>query len=307
MVIDEAHRLRNVYKKSGSKQAKKLKEIFYGLPKILLTATPLQNSLLELYGLVSFIDERIFGSEYAFRAKFTADREGRESENLELLKERISTIATRTIRRQVQEYVPYTNRISLVEDFTPTDDEFRLYDLVSEYLQRPEVAAIATRQRHLMILIYRKILASSSFAIVKTLQSLASNIENRINDLEPGPIDELISDVEGYEEEKEEIAKREDEEPLEDDEQEQVRPEAKETFTLEELKDEMQELFSMKKLAESIHKNAKGDALIIALEKAFSHAKKAGMESKRRSSLVNQGGRRNTCCGFLPVTDMQKR
>jgi SNF2 family DNA or RNA helicase len=84
VVIDEAHRLRNVYKKDGSKQAKKLKELFAGMPKILLTATPLQNSLLELYGLISFIDERIFGSEYAFRAKFAADRDGRENANLEL-------------------------------------------------------------------------------------------------------------------------------------------------------------------------------------------------------------------------------
>jgi len=46
VVIDESHRLRNVYKKTGSKQSKKLKEIFTGIPKLLLTATPLQNSLL---------------------------------------------------------------------------------------------------------------------------------------------------------------------------------------------------------------------------------------------------------------------
>jgi SNF2 family DNA or RNA helicase len=66
IVIDEAHRLRNVYKKNGSKQAKKLKEIFAKSPKVLLTATSLQNTLMELYGLVSFIDDRFFGSEYAF-------------------------------------------------------------------------------------------------------------------------------------------------------------------------------------------------------------------------------------------------
>lgn len=131
-----------------------------------------------------------------------------------------------------------------------------------------------------MILIYRKILASSSFAIARTLQSLANNLENRIKGLEPELIDELISDIEGYEEENEEIAKREDEESLEDDDQEQVKSEAKETFTLEQLQNEMKELLSMKKLAESIHKNAKGEALIIALEKAFSHGVKMGWNAK---------------------------
>ena len=40
-------------------------------PKVLLTATPLQNSLLELYGLVSFIDDRVFGDLDSFRSQFT--------------------------------------------------------------------------------------------------------------------------------------------------------------------------------------------------------------------------------------------
>lgn len=60
VVIDEAHRLRNVYKPEN-KTARALQEALSQPQKVLLTATPLQNSLLELYGLVSFIDERVFG------------------------------------------------------------------------------------------------------------------------------------------------------------------------------------------------------------------------------------------------------
>src|SRR5688572_11778899 len=52
VVVDEAHRLRNVYKAS-SKIATAIKQAIAPFPKVLLTATPLQNSLLELYGLVS--------------------------------------------------------------------------------------------------------------------------------------------------------------------------------------------------------------------------------------------------------------
>jgi SNF2 family DNA or RNA helicase len=47
VVIDEAHRLRNVYKKSN-KIARSIFTAIQGRPKILLTATPLQNSLMEL-------------------------------------------------------------------------------------------------------------------------------------------------------------------------------------------------------------------------------------------------------------------
>lgn len=278
VVIDEAHRLRNVYRKSGNKQAKKLKEIFAGQPKILLTATPLQNSLMELYGLVSFIDDRMFGSEYAFRTHFVADSSGHEANNLEALKRRLAEVVTRTIRRQVREYIPYTNRISMVEDFTPTDAEFELYELVSEYLQRPELAAIPHRQRHLMVLIYRKILASSSFAIAGTLQKLVDNLDRQIKGLEPEPIDELAEDVDGFEEEKEELAKTENGEAIEDEEdgaREKLRK-----VSLELLRVERDELLSMKTLAQSIHKNAKGDALLIALKKAFAHAESAGWNKK---------------------------
>ncbi|WP_246047797.1 SNF2-related protein [Hankyongella ginsenosidimutans] len=60
VVIDEAHRLRNVYKPSNV-IANILKSALAERNKLLLTATPLQNSLLELFGLVSFIDEHSFG------------------------------------------------------------------------------------------------------------------------------------------------------------------------------------------------------------------------------------------------------
>jgi adenine-specific DNA-methyltransferase len=71
VVIDEAHRLRNVYKPSNV-IANTLKLALAGKDKLLLTATPLQNSLLELFGLVSFIDEHTFGDLGSFREQFAA-------------------------------------------------------------------------------------------------------------------------------------------------------------------------------------------------------------------------------------------
>ena len=98
------------------------------------------------------------------------------------LKHRIEPICQRTLRRQVREYVSYTQRISITQDFTPTDDETRLYDDVSEYLQRPDSLALPKSQRALITLVLRKILASSSFAIADTLAGMAERLENDLRD-----------------------------------------------------------------------------------------------------------------------------
>ena len=133
VVIDEAHRLRNVYKPTN-KIANAIKQAVAPFRKVLLTATPLQNSLLELYGLVSIIDEYTFGDLKSFRAQFTRLANDGDFDDL---KERLQPICKRTLRKQVLEYVPYTNRHAIVQEFVPSADEQRLYDLVSEYLQRP--------------------------------------------------------------------------------------------------------------------------------------------------------------------------
>ena len=68
IVIDEAHSLRNVYKNNKTGTALK-----YGLQpfkKILLTATPLQNDIKELYGLISIIDNNYFGSLDGFSSQY---------------------------------------------------------------------------------------------------------------------------------------------------------------------------------------------------------------------------------------------
>jgi SNF2 family DNA or RNA helicase len=96
-----------------------------------LTATPLQNSLLELFGLVSFIDEYTFADVKSFREQFANAAPDRV---FNLLRERLKPICHRTLRRQVTTYVPYTRRYPIVEEFTPEEGEDELYQLVSESL-----------------------------------------------------------------------------------------------------------------------------------------------------------------------------
>ncbi|MBI2479870.1 MAG: DEAD/DEAH box helicase, partial [Planctomycetia bacterium] len=176
VVIDEAHRLRNVYKKDN-KIARALRDAVRGRPKVLLTATPLQNSLMELYGLVTFVDEHVFGSEDAFRELYGKKSDTLTAGALANLRARLAPICQRTLRKQVVEYVRYTKRIPITEDFTPSRDEQRLYDQVSAYLQKENLHALPNSQRQLIELVLRKILASSSFAIAATLGTMIERLK----------------------------------------------------------------------------------------------------------------------------------
>src|SRR5690606_10579404 len=78
---------------------------------------------------------------------------------------------------QVVAYIPYTRRLPLVEEFTPEENEDRLYALVSDYLQRDNLIALPASQRSLMTLVLRKLLASSTFAIAGALQTIAKRLK----------------------------------------------------------------------------------------------------------------------------------
>ncbi len=263
VVIDEAHRLRNVYKPSN-KIANAIKQAVAPFPKVLLTATPLQNSLLELYGLVSIIDDYAFGDFKSYRARFT--RLGNE-DNFAELKERLKPLCKRTLRRQVLEYVKYTNRHALVQEFVPTPDEQRLYDLVSDYLQQPTLYALPSSQRQLVTLILRKLLASSTYAISSTLESLARKLETAATEAEV--VDSPPEDLPENWEELDELADEWDEN------EEGAAPTARSQLTPEqlvELKREMAQLREFHTLAKSIIKNSKGEVLLTALRRGFAAA-----------------------------------
>ncbi len=210
VVIDEAHRMRNVWKK-GNKTAKKIREVVKNRPKVLLTATPLQNNLMELFGLTTFLDENYLGTDFSFKTLFANPVKKRgETERLKQLRERLmgsidpSTgtttggILTRTLRKQVAGLVSFTNRYSITEDFAPNNDEMELYNVVSNYLRRPFLASTRATQRNMMELVYRKILASSSFAIAGTLSKVTHFLAKRLQtefDIDVEEINQISKDL----------------------------------------------------------------------------------------------------------------
>ena len=171
VVIDEAHKLRNAYRPSN-RVGQGIRWATEDSRKLLLTATPLQNSLLELYGLSTLIDERLFGDVNSFRSQYAS-----AGSNLDALRQRLSVFCKRTLRNEVTEYIRYTERRPITRPFKPTDKEHALYEAVSSFLQRDDSYALPQRQRHLTALILRKLLASSSQAIADTLDTLRARLE----------------------------------------------------------------------------------------------------------------------------------
>ncbi|WP_286757794.1 SNF2-related protein, partial [Ralstonia sp. RL] len=270
VVLDEAHRLRNVYK-TGNVIAKTLKEAMEHVhSKVLLTATPLQNSLLELYGLVSLIDDRVFGDLDSFRAQFTAS--GRD-QAFGALRERLSTVCKRTLRKQVQPYVSYTARRAIVQEFTPSSEEQELSRLVAEYLRRPNLQALPQSQRQLISLVLWKLLASSTHAIAGALETMAKRLQGV---LDASPVvdlaDELDEDYEALDETAEEFVEGED------DSAQDATGLSQEERTA--IANEIEELRHFKNLATSIRENAKGKALLTALDKAFAELDRLGAAKK---------------------------
>lgn len=265
VVIDEAHRLRNVYKPSNV-IANTLKQALAGKDKLLLTATPLQNSLLELFGLASFIDEHVFGDLQSFREQFLHLE---QDQVFATLKARLKPICHRTLRRQVTAYVPFTRRLPLVEEFTPEQAEDELYEQVSEYLQRPNLQALPSGQRALITLVLRKLLASSTFAIAGALTSMSQRLKARLRqDEQAAPFEEdLNQDYEALDETADEWTEEAVAEPLSEGDRQAIQQ-------------EIADLDRFIELATSIQHNAKGKALLKALDIAFKKLRELGAEEK---------------------------
>lgn len=271
VVLDEAHRLRNVYKTSNV-IAKTLKEALAHVhSKVLLTATPLQNSLLELYGLVSMIDDRVFGDIDSFRSQFTAQP---REQAFAALRTRLGPVCKRTLRRQVQQYVPYTARRAIVEEFTPSSEERELSSLVADYLRRPNLKALPEGQRQLISLVLWKLLASSTHAIAGALETMAKRLQGELDESSDVPdlADVLDEDYESLDQIEEERA---------DEQKKQCTSAAPPTPNERDaVSQEIAELRHFKTLATNIRDNSKGKALLTALDRAFSELERLGAAKK---------------------------
>lgn len=290
VVIDEAHKLRNAYRPSN-RMGQNIRWAIDGRRKVLLTATPLQNSLVELYGLSTLLDEHIFGDLPSFRTRFV-----NVGGDLEELHRRLKSFSIRTLRRQVVEYVQYTERRLITRPFKPTEQEHKLYEAVSAFLQRPDTYALPQRQRHLTALVVRKLLASSPIAVAATLEAMRDRLISLRDKTiaEADPFDRFLEEEEIAEEILDEILDAESEAETDNSAVPFLDPEetGTQTVDLKQLAAEIEELNRYAQWACSIGIDTKSRALITALEVGFK--KMAEMGASQRAIVFTESRRTQT-------------
>lgn len=299
VVIDEAHKLRNAYRPSN-KVGQGIRWATEDCRKLLLTATPLQNSLLELYGLSTLIDEHIFGDVDAFRAQYAG-----AGSDLGALRQRLSAFCKRTLRNQVTEYIRYTERKPITRPFRPTEEEHALYEKVSEFLRREDSYALPRRQRHLTALILRKLLASSSAAVAATLDILRQRLQAMLDERTSGTDD--TADLAELLAENEELETDLLDEILGEDEDKAPGRDTDAPVDRQKLREEIAILARLAEEARSIRVDTKSRTLLKALETGFEQmamvgaARKAVIftESRRTQEYLKQFLEANGYAGQL--------
>jgi superfamily II DNA or RNA helicase len=276
IVIDEAHKLRNAYRQSN-RLGQRIRWAIEDRKKLLLTATPLQNSLLELYGMSTLIDDRLFGELASFKTQYV-----NYGGDISGLRERLSTFCWRTLRSQVMEFVRYTERKLITRPFKPTEQEQRLYEAVSSYLKRDETYALPSGQKHLLILLIRKVLASSPQAVAGTLEIMRDRLlklksEARRN---ANALDLLISGDEIDDDLLDELLEDEEDNLHEDQEAELSFIAPQRQVDLRKLEAEIEELTDYIRWARSIGIDTKSKALLKALGIGFSKMEETGAARK---------------------------
>ena len=174
-VFEEANALSPVYQEDN-KQAKALKRIAGDSFKLLLTGTPIEKNIMDLYGLIWFIDETLLPGEKEFLARYL-----RRPENYPELSEQVSRYCFRTLRSQAKHYAKVTERVLLTAEYTPSKAERQLYELLYAYINQSEKKAFPEMNQYDLALRLLGLLGSSTAAILQTIKGIVKRLQGLEN------------------------------------------------------------------------------------------------------------------------------
>ena len=170
-VFEEAHRLRKFHT-GENKTASVLHAAFEGVKKLLLTATPMQKNVMDIYGLVNFIDAGALGDADDFYKRYY-----KKPENYAELKDILAPYIFRTLRSQVKADVNLPERNILTYSYKlEKAAERELNDRLFKYLGKSKKVAFPEMDTYELTLMLEKIFASSIYALSKTLANITMRL-----------------------------------------------------------------------------------------------------------------------------------
>lgn len=129
VVVDEAHHLRN-----RTTLAWKLINQIQKRFILLLSATPLQNNLIELFNLITLLKPGQFKTEKLFRQEYLMKGNPRKPSNEEKMRELLRDVMIRNTRSVIDLKLP--RRFATTLRIEPTEEEKRIYEELNNYLRR---------------------------------------------------------------------------------------------------------------------------------------------------------------------------
>ena len=260
-VIDEAHEVfANIYRrfdKHGdyrvdspeARIADRVRSFLRQTPVLLLTATPIQNNLAELWGLIQYVEPTgtLLGNLRTFRDIFCDgdDRTPVKGQDDEL-RRRIERVVKRTLRRQANDFLerPFVARCAQIFEYSMTPKEKLLYDKVTAYLLEPQLFAFRGNQRQLLLIGFHRLMGSSVAALTASLRKVAARLDRMLKGLVVSSPDMFLDDL--------------------DDEDLQSEPGSDESEAIDPslVEEELERVRSFISLAETLHRDSKVEKLL---------------------------------------------
>ncbi len=179
VIVDEAHRLKN----SKTQNWKFVNQIPTKY-MLLLTATPIQNDLKELYNLVDLLKPDLFGTYSKFKDNYVKGKH--KVQNLNDLQDDLSKVMIRNQREEID--LNYTDRKVKLISLNLSKKEEELYNGITNLVKEEYKRCINANKSIFHLLTLQREVCSSSFAVSQTLDKMAksesySSIQNRLKDL----------------------------------------------------------------------------------------------------------------------------
>lgn len=164
VIVDEAHHLKN-RSTLNWKLVNALNKRFI----LMLTATPVQNSLVELFNLLTLLKPGLLQTEAAFKKEYVSSKNGRVPKNPEKLRQLMREVMVRNTRSLVDVKLP--KRFATTITVTPSPSEQKLYNDLTEYLRASNETLDKFSRTNLLMRA-----GSSTRALAESLKNLAKRL-----------------------------------------------------------------------------------------------------------------------------------
>jgi SNF2 family DNA or RNA helicase len=164
VIVDEAHHLRNrstlLWKFVGALQKKYI---------LLLTATPIQNGLEDLYNLITLLKPGLLSTNAHFKKRFIDSKDKFKAKNIDQLHGLVEETMIRNRRSSIG--VQFTKRFAKTVRISPSQEESAFYQEFAAFAKKHLQGASDLETTGMGILSLQRLLGSTPMAFIKAIEA----------------------------------------------------------------------------------------------------------------------------------------